>query len=189
MSDEEIRNGITLEPEIVKSLKVNSIVNVDKYVLPSSLDTASPEKFFYAELGVVRLCLDNGDVISFAEDSVKESIVCWFDEKDGLKDCASYYDDGFWVNKSIDDVVYGDQCLSSKLLGTKINSIHVFKSKDKPLIDFPDSNERAIVLSTDRGSVALTDNSLTIFETDSVALCNEADLCASRLGDHLKVDL
>lgn len=189
MSHEELRNGLTIEPEIEENLKSSKVVKVEKYSLSESRRKQNPENFFSREFGVILLHLENGNVIGFAEDPIKESVVSWFHTKDGERDCPPYYDEEYGEKKEITDSVYGNLDVARKLIGEKISSIRILKDKNEPLIDFPDSNEKVIILETESGVVAISDGTLNNPMTLGVGLCDLSEVCPERISDHEMINL
>lgn len=134
--------------------------------------------------------LGDGDVIGFAKDPVKKSVVCWYHTKDGVRDDdVCYYDEQRWEKANINDEVYGDAEIARKLLGKKVLSIKMLQSTKTIWCREPDANEQAVILTTDAGSVALSTQPLTAARTGAVVLCHESDLCPTKIEKCIPVTL
>jgi hypothetical protein len=161
---DSVLKGISIDNRIVDALKNNLIINITKPLNEFGMSrfkkrcNVQDEDMFSYSGKKIFIHLDNGDVIGFASNDVKRSVVTWFDEKDGVKE-------HFYLCRSGDEFSYDDPIHSVKdnwsgIINEKVISITVFTVKN-PVEDkkFVDSFEAAILLETAKGNMLISDSS------------------------------
>ncbi|MDO6777198.1 hypothetical protein Q4591_17780 [Shewanella sp. 3_MG-2023] len=161
---DSVLKGISIDNRIVNALKSHRIINMTKPLSEFGMSrykkrrNVKDEDMFSYSGKKVFVHLDNGDVIGFASNDVKRSVVTWFDEKDGVKE-------HFYLCRRGDEFSYDDPALSVKdnwsgIINEKVISITVFSVKN-PVEDkkFVDSFEAAILLETAKGNMLISDAS------------------------------
>ncbi|GAA3918685.1 hypothetical protein [Litoribacillus peritrichatus] len=159
---EEIRNGLTENENIIRSLKNNIVVNVQRVYFKSSLKEWLEDKkqnlstYFNLECNSILVTLSNADIIGFADDDVKDSIVTWFDTQNGIEDDTQYYDREWSTLLDYDDPVYSNKDTWAVLIGEKVTRIRVLSIDLGGIKRFDDSFQRAIILETEKGGLVLS---------------------------------
>ena len=152
--------GLTLDKGIVNALKENKITNISR---PQSefglrkyrarVDLADNEVFTY--LGsLIYIHLECGDIVAFRANDVKNSIVTWFDVKDGVKEHVHGQSTG--DEMQYDDPKYSEKERFQGIINEKILSIKVFTRKQPENIkNFIDSDEIAILFESAKSNMLL----------------------------------
>jgi len=163
MIDEEYRFGLTESPEIVKALKQHTIKNIvrayNKITLDDYIEKDShiPVTSFFNRIpGVILLYLDNDDIIGFAGEDIKGSVVVWFDTKDGVHDYTTYYDREYFSFMQHNDITYADKDNWSDIVGHVVTNIQVLKVDRNEKQRMPDSLQRGIILETPNGNMLIS---------------------------------
>ena len=138
-------NGLTLEKDIVNSLKNNKVINLTRPYLEFGIrkykeknDIQDKDIFTYVG-SCLYIHLENGDIIGFETNNVKDSILVWFAYKEGIQQ-GSNEDMERW----------------NGLINEQIKNIRVFTRKTpEGMKSFVDSNEKAILLESNNCSLLL----------------------------------
>ncbi|GLQ32682.1 hypothetical protein [Litoribrevibacter albus] len=159
---EEIRNGLTENKDIIKSLKSNKIENIQRVYYKSSLKEWEAEKkqnlstYFNLECDTVLITLSNADTIGFGVDDVKDSIVSWLDVHNGIEDDTQYYYRDWSSLLTYDDPTYSNKDSWTGFIGEKITRIRVLTIDLGGIKRFNDSFQRAIILETNKDHIILS---------------------------------
>ena len=151
-------NGLTLEKDIVNSLKNNKVINLTRPYLEFRIrkykeknDIQDKDIFTYIG-NRFYIHLENGDIVGFKVNDVKDSILAWFAYKEGIQHVA--YEDMEKI--PYDHSKYGNRERWTGLINEHIHSIKVFTRKTPEGIkSFVDSNEKAILLESTNCSLLL----------------------------------
>ncbi len=159
---EEIRNGLTENKDIIRSLKNNDITNINRVYFKRSLKEWEEEKeqnlntYFNLECNTILLTLSNADTIGFGVDDVKDSIVTWLDVHNGNEDDTQYYYRDWSTLLNYDDPIYSNKDIWAGFIGEKITRIRVLTIDLGGIKRFDDSFQRAIVLETENDGLVLS---------------------------------
>jgi len=163
MIDEEFRYGLTETHEIIESLKKYTIKNIVRAYNRLILDDWKKDrthipinKYFNQLPGVILIHLDNDDIIGFSGESIKDSVVAWFDTKNGVHDYTTYYDREFFNFMQYDDPVYAEKDDWSDFVGQRVTNIQVLKVDQNEKQWMNDSLQRGIILETSKGNMLIS---------------------------------
>lgn len=153
-------NGLTLEKDIVNSLKNNKVINLTRPYLKFGIrkykeknDIQDTDIFTYIGNRLF-IHLENGDIVGFETNDVKDSILAWFEYRSGIKENSH-------ISINMERITYDDPIYAEKLrwdgfINEHIHSIKVFTRKTPEGIkNFVDSNEKAILLESTNCSLLL----------------------------------
>lgn len=101
-----------------------------KYSIADVIDGSDEQtkKYTFNNLpGTILLSLENGDVIGFKGEGIKDSVVAWFDTHNGIIDETNYYDREWAEYMGYDDAIYSDRDQWEGLINTSITKIKVLK--------------------------------------------------------------
>ena len=151
-------NGLTLETDIVNSLKNNKVINLTKPYLEFGIrkykeknDIQDKDIFTYVG-NCLYIHLENGDIIGFETNNVKDSILVWFAYKEGIQQGSN--EDMEKI--PYDHPIYGNRERWAGLINEQIKNIRVFTRKTpEGMKSFVDSNEKAILLELTNCSLLL----------------------------------
>lgn len=183
MSENECRSAITENIEIVNLLKTCVIKNIVRKYYPRTLERflekepkIAPIRIFDCLPGALLFHLESGDVIGFSGDDIKESVVVWFDIKDGVEDDTNYYNRELSSSISYDDAMYSKKENWEHLINVKIEKLTALKVDKGEVQYFDDSLQRAIILETSKGDMVISFCMLDLPEGAPFPLTRKADI-------------
>ena len=192
----EFRDGLTENLQIINALKSYAITNITRISDPYSIerykkkiDTVKQSEIFNLLPSVLLFHLENGDIIGFYGDDLKDSVVTWFDTCNGIEDDTTYYYRDWAEYMSYNDPIYSTDDNWSHMIGQKVNKIQVLTIERGEIKRFPDSLQRAIILETNRGDMVISFCLLNLPSGSSFPLTRKADLPSELWGKALITEL
>ena len=158
----EYRDGITKNLEIVNVLKNNTIVKIlrisDSYSISryENNQLTKNNEIFNLIPKPILIYLSNGDVVGFYGDELKESVVTWFDIRNGVEDDTTYYCRDWAEYLPHNDSIYSKDENWSHIIGEKIINIKVLIIDQGEKKMFPDSLQRVVILETKKGEMVIS---------------------------------
>lgn len=151
-------------PKVLDALKANKISNISRVSSKMYTDSAlkdnpniSENEVFSSLSTPLRLHLDNGDIVAFALDPIKDSIVAWFDLRKGVEGFTSYYFKNFSEYLFYDDSLFGNGSAWSNIIGSQIEKIFMLTVDTGGKKYMDGSFQRVVVLKTSQSDLAISD--------------------------------
>ena len=182
MRDEEYRDGLTENKIVVDALKKHNIVKIVQAYSPGVLDLWLEEQkvpvdeIFNYLSGALLFHLDNGDVVGFAGDTLKCSVVSWFDTYNGQEDDTNYYDRDWYSYMDSADSEYSSIDNWSHMINEKIISVTVLVIDQGEKKYFNDSLQRLVILETKKGDMVLSYMLFDLLGGPSFPFTRKADI-------------
>ncbi|MBJ7554740.1 hypothetical protein [Marinomonas spartinae] len=178
---DSISKGLTINDQIVSTLKENKIVDIVKPYSEFGMSrykkrrNVSEEDLFGYGGNSIFIYLENEDVIGFTVDDVKRSVVAWFDIRNGIK--TNTYLARVGNSFKYDHPKYSNKKKWIGMIEEKIISIKVFVRKtEEGSKNFYDSDEIAVLLENSKDNMIISYTSSSFKYSSSMPVVKLEDV-------------
>ncbi|SBS38242.1 hypothetical protein MSP8887_03237 [Marinomonas spartinae] len=182
---EEVLPSLKYCPKVIGALKNNKISNISRIGGEGNISLVLKEnpkalknEVFNILSSPIRLHLDNGDIVAFALDAIKDSVVAWFDLKSGVEGFTSYYFKDYSEYIFYDDPIFGNKDVWSNIIGSQIEKILILTVDTGKREYMDDSFQCVVVLECDKSDLVISDQFYKVsgYENSIFTIGNKKDL-------------